>query len=142
MFRPIDSAGRNTSVGRNIAGSIELRVGDRAVLTPDLWDDVVDLWCYVATMIGDFVSGRPVVETYFPDQPIRLELSVVTDRLVAVTVEAGTERRRAVAARWDLLQELCTAGIAFFDRLAEIGASDDYAGARRILEESRSRDFA
>jgi hypothetical protein len=50
-------------------------------------------------------------------------------------------RRRAVAPRWDLLQELCAAGIAFFDRLVEIGAPDQYAGARRLLVEARNRGF-
>ncbi|MDP6707401.1 MAG: hypothetical protein QF893_13740 [Alphaproteobacteria bacterium] len=108
-----------------IEGSIEVKIGRTAVLSKDVWDDVNYLWPYIGNAIEDVCQGKDA-EFYYPDQPIRVKLRLLSGQRLSISCSVGSSRRRAEATcdRVRLLTELLRGGIAFFDALSKIPGSD------------------
>lgn len=120
--------------GDSVEGAIELAVGAVPVLTSAEWDDVKDLWAYIAGMVNRLSRGEPEVSTYFPDQPIMFRLTRRARDMMDVVCEIGGSRRWAVTHEAELLTELCQGGITFFDNLERLGArAEDHRVERDVL---------
>jgi hypothetical protein len=137
----MEDIGPDWVVPRSIEGAIDLRVWDQPVLTVAEWDEVDYFWMFILKLVRELLDGADSVETRLPDQSgIRLRFSTVTKDLIAVVVEVGTERRRAVAGRRELLRTLCTEGLRFFEWLVERGVpANEGAALRRSFGECLER---
>ncbi|MFC3381181.1 hypothetical protein ACFOHP_04555 [Couchioplanes caeruleus subsp. azureus] len=118
----------------SVDGVIEITVGGTPIVTAAEWDDIADLWSYVATLVDRMCAGDPQAETSFPDQPVTLRLVRKGGAMMEIACETGDERRRAVAPADELIRALCTAGVSFFDNLVRLGAPpENYRSARDVL---------
>lgn len=103
----------------HIEGAIHLTVNGVDVLDTSLWDDVDQLWAYIATMIDDLAKSDRV-STYFPDQPIEFAIERVGGRKVRVSTSASKGKRTSVIEEDRLLAALRTAGLEFFDAMSRL----------------------
>ncbi|MFD7831141.1 hypothetical protein [Kitasatospora sp. NPDC059803] len=114
-----------------IEGAIRISVDGIDIIGLRECDYVDQLWCYVAEMAAKLnLPGR--VETYFPDQPIKLSFEVKGAR-VLVSAHIGKETRRANVSLIELRDQVKAAGIAFFGKMSEIAPANSYAEAQRDL---------
>jgi hypothetical protein len=131
---PVESLTTGKRRWHSVEGAIELTVGRTPVITAAEWDDIGDLWQYLAGMVHALHGGESQAKTYFPDQPIVLQLTRKGGGMMEARCEIGATVRRAVAAETDLLRALCAAGILFYDHLTRLGApSENYRVARESL---------
>ena len=103
----------------HIEGAIHLTANGVDVLDTSLWDDVDQLWAYIATMVDDLAKSDRV-STYFPDQPIEFAIERMRGRMVRVSTVVGDEKRTSVVDEDGLLAALRTAGLEFFDTMSRL----------------------
>ncbi|MEV6591630.1 hypothetical protein [Streptomyces acidicola] len=114
-----------------IEGAIRFSVDGLEVIGLEEWDYVDQLWCYIAEMVAKLRSSG-YAETYFPDQPIKLDFQAAGPR-VLVTATIGKEVRKASASSTDLLDTLKAAGMIFFEKMSELAPGNSYIEARQEL---------
>jgi hypothetical protein len=118
-FVPVSEATAPPPNDLHIEGAIHLSVNGVDVLDTSLWDDVDQLWAYIATMLDD-LAKTDRVSTYFPDQPIEFAIERMPGRNVRVSTVIGDEKRRTVVAEESLVSALREAGLAFFDAMSRL----------------------
>ena len=118
-FVPVSEATVVPPDDRHIEGAIRLTVNGVDVLDTSLWDDVDQLWAYIATMI-DGLAKSDRVSTYFPDQPIEFAIERIGGRKVRVSADAREGKRTSVIEEDRLLSALRTAGLDFFDAMSRL----------------------
>lgn len=118
-FVPVDQVTFAPPNDLHIEGAIELTVNGVAVLDTTLWDDVDQLWAYIATMV-ETLSHADSAMTYFPDQPIEFAITRTGGRKVRVSARIGDEVRGAVADEDEFLSALRQAGPEFFTTMSRL----------------------
>ncbi|MFI6601395.1 hypothetical protein ACIBHX_34540 [Nonomuraea sp. NPDC050536] len=114
-----------------IEGAIRISIDGLEIIGLEEWDYVDQLWCYIAEMITR-VRSTGYVETYFPDQPIKLSFRTAGSRIV-IFATIGEEVRKSSASAADLLNSLKEAGLRFFDKMSLLAPEKSYSEARREL---------
>lgn len=114
-----------------IEGAIRLSIDGIEMIGLEQWDYVDQLWCYIADMVTQLeATGHS--ETYFPDQPIQLSFHS-SGSLILVTARMGKNTKRASIPPGDLLTSVKTAGLAFFEKMAELAPGNSYTEAQQQL---------
>src|SRR5947208_1561419 len=68
-----------------IEGAIVIEYDGKFILDFIMWDLVDQLWTYLIRMIEDTLNTG-CAETYFPDQPIKLEMRKISEDYVQLNV--------------------------------------------------------
>nr|WP_218776217.1 hypothetical protein [Enterococcus sp. 4G2_DIV0659] len=71
-----------------VEGAICLKYIDEEILGQRHWDLVDQLWSYLVEMIS-IVLEKGQSETYFPDQPIKLEMNRIANNQISFSVESS-----------------------------------------------------
>jgi len=130
-FELVETSTSSPADPDHIEGAIELVVDGTTVIGTEEWDDVDQLWAYIADMVEDLKAGEDLAETYFPDQPIRLAFER-TDGEILITAELDEEVRHALIAETDLITALETAARRFFEKMLTL-AGGNAAAYREVL---------
>jgi len=119
-FVPVPEATVAPPNDLHIEGAIELTVNGVDVMDTSLWDDVDQLWAYIASMVDDLAKSDSV-STYFPDQPIKFAIERMHGRKVSVSTDTGeAKKRRTVVDEDSLVSALRAAGLEFFDAMSRL----------------------
>ncbi len=104
-------------------GAIYCRINDRDVLTLHHWDLVDQLWAYIIEGMLMIARGEDY-DVYFPDQPLRLRLRLLSRRVVEVTV-GGCSQKVDVHT---LVRAMADGAVQFFTEMKRIlpDASDTW----------------
>lgn len=71
-----------------IDGAITIEYYNNFLMDFSLWDLVDQLWSYLINLVEDVVqSGYGM--TYFPDQPVKIEMKVISKDLLLFTLDEG-----------------------------------------------------
>ncbi|GAB5406231.1 MAG: hypothetical protein Aurels2KO_44620 [Aureliella sp.] len=106
----------------NIVGWIELRDGENQILGREHWDLVDQLWAYIIDGLVTIDEGADKWKSYFPDQPLLIELSRTSRSTLCVTIggQSFTVNYRKIK------NELARVGLDFFERMSVlVPASSD-----------------
>lgn len=108
-----------------LAGAIYLKYGDDVIFDFKLWDYVDQLWAYIINLVEDFIL-KGNAETFFPDQPVKMVLKVMSDDYVLFILESSTKNTWTVPKQ-QFLSTLLDSSEYFFDKLTEnLGLDDNY----------------
>ncbi|MCC9308646.1 hypothetical protein LN042_16415 [Kitasatospora sp. RB6PN24] len=99
-------------------GAIELSIDGVAILSGNDWDYIDELWAYIGGMLEKLDNGEPSAATYFPDQPLLLEMRRVSEGRLAVSCKHGKSVRAATVSEQELLGALRDSGREFFEAMA------------------------
>lgn len=134
LFVPIEQFAGVLRDPDYVWGAIEMTVDGQPIITRRERDLVPDLWAYVVTTAMKALKGEPA-QTYFPDQPISLEMSPSRSRrAIDIRLSYPGVERLAAADPIELSTELSRAGRVFwsnFSRLIPAAASES---ANQIAE--------
>lgn len=118
LFVPVASFEGVVRDNLYIEGAIDLYVNGEPVMTRVEWDLVDQLWGYLLNLCENVAKGEKG-KTYFPDQPIELELSP-HGRRVELRLRYPNVERRAFEEREVLFAEVARAGSSFFENMARL----------------------
>lgn len=71
-----------------INGAITIEYYNNLIMDFSLWDLVDQLWSYLIQLVED-VMQTGYGMTYFPDQPVKIEMKVVSKDLLLFTLDEG-----------------------------------------------------
>lgn len=119
-FTPIQEWDGMISDPDYLEGALELTVNGVSLITPDMWDYIDQLWAYIFNTIEELTS-KGSAWTYFPDQPIKLEMEKVESGMVqiSVSIRPGKVDSTTKTEEKKLLQRLLEEGERFFLQLSE-----------------------
>ena len=107
-----------------IEGAIELKVGNRLLLTREMWDYIDSLWAYIINSLEE-LNHRKESTTYFPDQPIQISMSTqkvgrnISAVKIGVTVPPSAPIRTVV--EYDpFVSRMIDAARLYFESMLEI----------------------
>ena len=118
-FVPVEQASFEPADDLHIEGAIHLAVNYVDVLDRSLWDDVDQLWAYIATMV-ESLGKSDSASTYFPDQPIEFAIARVGGGKVRVWSVVGDVTRSSVVEESRFMTALRAAGLAFFETMSRL----------------------
>jgi hypothetical protein len=104
---------------RHVEGALMLKIDHVTVIDTEMWDDVDELWAYIATMVST-LNEKDEASTYFPDQPIKLTFRRQGNGRIVVTADPGDQTRTANASERELVAELQSKGSLFFAKLSDL----------------------
>src|ERR1700751_209593 len=112
-FVPAGEASVPPADKRHIEGFIRLTANHIDIIDQTMWDDVDQLWAYIADMISTLEKeGR--ASTYFPDQPIPLTFTRVGKGRISVSSQVGDRARSAVVDEDRFISGMKRSGLEFF----------------------------
>ncbi|GGB48321.1 hypothetical protein GCM10011409_27350 [Lentibacillus populi] len=103
-------------------GVITIKYYDQLIMDYSLWDLVDQLWSYFINLIEDVIQTGYGV-TYFPDQPIKVEMKVVSKDLILFTVDEGRITSVTVPMQ-GFINALLSSAENFFNRLTSYFGKD------------------
>jgi hypothetical protein len=118
-FVPVDDADFVPADDRHIEGAIQLTVNHVDIMDTSLWDDVDQLWAYIATMVATLGTADSA-STYFPDQPIEFTVARTGGGRVRVESTVNGLVRGSVVDEDRFLSALRAAGLDFFAAMSRI----------------------
>ncbi|HEX4724174.1 MAG TPA: hypothetical protein VH333_16780 [Pseudonocardiaceae bacterium] len=119
QFVPAEQAAFEPADDLHIEGAIQLTVNYVDVLDRSLWDDVDQLWAYIANMV-ESLGKSDSASTYFPDQPIEFAIARVGGGKVRVWSVVGDVTRSSVIDEGRFMTALRAAGLTFFDAMSRL----------------------
>lgn len=84
-FQSIDNYSGKISDTDYIEGAIVLQIANNEILGLEQWDLVDQLWAYLREGIEE-VDSRGEFKTFFPDQPLLLEIKKISQELAMITI--------------------------------------------------------
>lgn len=116
-----------------VEGAIEIIVGGVEIVGKREWDYVDQLWSYIADMV-ETLRSHGTANTYYPDQPIRIEFAREGSRVVIASQDGDRVRRRSVD-HVEFDRVVGAAGRVFFERMTELlpDKAKAYASAQSKL---------
>src|SRR5699024_1262004 len=75
-----------------IDGNIIIEYYDHLIMDFSLWDLVDQLWCYFIQLLEEVLQTGYGM-TYFPEQPIKMEMKVVSNDLLLFSLDEGRKIR-------------------------------------------------
>lgn len=105
----------------NLEGALDLIVNDIPLITPTMWDYIDELWAYIINTLQDF-SSKKSANTYFPDQPIKLELKRTSPgtTLISISSRSGKFDKSTLTQERNLVRQLLDAGEEFFTKMSKL----------------------
>lgn len=101
-----------------IEGAISLKYLDEEIFGLKDWDLIDQLWSYLIDMVKS-VQENDSAKTFFPDQPIRLEMKRVVENQILFSVEAN-ETHKWVLPEKAFFSILLESAYDFFDTMAKL----------------------
>jgi hypothetical protein len=125
-----------------LAGAIYLKYGDEVIFDFKLWDYVDQLWAYIINLVEDFIL-KGSAETFFPDQPVKMVLKVMSDDYVLFILESSTKHTWAVPKQ-QFLSTLLDSSEYFFGKLTEyLGLGDNqYCNELNKIKELKRKIYS
>ncbi|WP_444962351.1 hypothetical protein [Nocardiopsis sp. M1B1] len=104
-----------------LEGALELNVNGTPLITTAMWDYIDQLWAYILNSLEELTSSKSA-HTYFPDQPIKLEMKRIAPDLLHVSVSSrsGKFDNSTRVQEGDFARDLIDAGEGFFSRMREL----------------------
>lgn len=115
-----------------VEGAIVCRIGGQDLLSTEHWDLVDQLWAYLVDGLTKICAGDEF-DGFFPDQPLKLRLKLLSEYCVEVTI--GDDIKRF--DRSLLVTTLATGAQQFFNEMNRL-APDSADTWHRYLKESES----
>src|SRR5699024_6545004 len=90
-----------------------------------LWDLVDQLWCYFIQLLEDVLQTGYGM-TYFPEQPIKMEMKVVSNDLLLFSLDEGRKIRELLPMQEFLVallqgsEDFYSSFVLYFDRKIDI----------------------
>lgn len=108
-----------------LEGALELTVNGVPLITPLMWDYVDQLWAYILNSIEELKSEGSA-HTYFPDQPIKLEVKRISRGLIQVSISSRSGKfDNSVQVQEDqFVQGVASEGEKFFLQMQELNPAD------------------
>ena len=101
-----------------IEGAIELSVDNKMMINVSMWDYVDQLWAYIIDGVRKVSSGEKF-SIYFPDQPIKIEMSPINDTYANLTVDCDHKDSVTFELR-DMINALKKYVLPFFEFLCDL----------------------
>lgn len=98
-----------------IEGALLVSIYDNELFDLSLWDYIDQLWAYLVDAICAVAAGDGY-SCCFPDQPIRIEFTIVSGNLVKIFIGVG-EGRTGVVEKYQFVSAFGKAAIQFFSRM-------------------------
>jgi hypothetical protein len=116
-----------------VEGAVEITVDGVEIIGCREWDYVNQLRSYLS-VAAEELGATGAAHTYFPDQPIKLELQRQGNR-VLISSTVGDQVRRASVERTEFAAVLKATGLRFFDEITSLvpELTDRYVAARARL---------
>ncbi|QUX29437.1 hypothetical protein KGD83_02260 [Nocardiopsis akebiae] len=112
-----------------LEGALELTVNEVPLITPSMWDYIDELWAYILNSLEELTSEKST-HTYFPDQPIKLEMKRLAPGWIQVSISSrsGKFDNSTQVQENQFYQILIDKGEEFFLRMRELtpGGRDQY----------------
>lgn len=108
-------------------GVIFIEYNDVILMDFTLYDYIVPLWAYFVNLLEDLIDSN-YAQTYFPDQPIKIEVLDLLSGYVKLSIEIN-EKKDWILPKRDFYQELIKGAMSFFELLLQ------YTGDNRYLYE-------
>lgn len=119
-----------------VEGAISLKYIDKEIFGLEYWDLIDQLWSYLVDMIKS-VREKGSAETYFPDQPIRLEMTRIADNQILFSV-AAKETHKWNLPEQDFFSILLESAYKFFNfMINEFPEKDIYRHELSLVEDLR-----
>jgi hypothetical protein len=98
-----------------LSGAILFKYGEQILLDVTLWDLVDQLWAYILNVLESLLrTGKG--ETYFPDQPVKLQINSISEDLVLYEIEAN-DHIKVVLPKRELVEALLRGADDFFQSM-------------------------
>jgi hypothetical protein len=95
-----------------LSGAILFKYGEQILLDVTLWDLVDQLWAYILNVLESLLrTGKG--ETYFPDQPIKLQINSISEDLALYEIETN-DHIKVVLPKRELVEALLQGGLMTF----------------------------
>ncbi|WP_201319378.1 hypothetical protein [Paenibacillus sp. EPM92] len=120
---------KNTIDLNYVSGAICINYYEDPILDFTHWDLVDQLWSYIIDLVEKFESFGNA-ETYFPDQPIRLELKRINTNLMVVCVD---ESKHTVESSV-FLEKLLDSAEIFFTSMHQYFNINTYSAQLQKIE--------
>ncbi|ENH98124.1 hypothetical protein J416_02129 [Gracilibacillus halophilus YIM-C55.5] len=121
-----------------INGAITIEYYNNLIMDFSLWDLVDQLWSYLIQLVEDVVQTGYGM-TYFPDQPVKIEMKVVSKDLLLFALDEGEIIRELlpmqefINALFKSAENFYSSFIAYFER--EIDFSYELNKIKTIQEQ-------
>ncbi|MEW9676885.1 hypothetical protein ABRT01_11990 [Lentibacillus sp. L22] len=103
-------------------GAIIIEYYNKLLMDCSLWDLVDQLWSYIIKLVEDVIhTGYGV--TYFPDQPVKVEIKVISKDLVLFTLDEGKITGETLPMH-EFINALLNSAENFFSRLTSYFEDD------------------
>jgi len=104
-------------------GAIYLSYLDEQIIGFREWDLIDQLWAYFLNMIDEYlIDGSS--ETYFPDQPIKLNMKFIDPEKILFTVEIGMELRKFFLPTKQFFGAVIASAKYFFKKISTFYSND------------------
>jgi hypothetical protein len=102
-------------------GALDLTVHEVSLITPSMWDYIDQLWAYILNVLEELSSSEST-HTYFPDQPIKLEVERIACGLLRVSISSrsGKFNNSIQVQESQFARKLIDEGESFFLRMQEL----------------------
>lgn len=98
-----------------INGAITIEYYNKFIMDFGLWDLVDQLWSYFIQLVEDVIQTGYGI-TYFPDQPVKIKMQVVSKDLLLFTLDEGKIIRELLPMQ-EFLNALLKSAENFFNSL-------------------------
>lgn len=121
-------------------GAIYFSYNQQIILDFRHWDLIDQLWAYFINLIDNYYNSNGNAETFFPDQPVKIEFKRISDKLILLSIQ---EQKvfNIVLPEKDLFLAILDNGEQFFEKTAEYNPQEKarYKFAIEGIKELRKR---
>lgn len=121
-------------------GAIYLSYNEQIILDFRYWDLIDQLWAYFINLIDNYYNSNGHAETFFPDQPMKIEFKRISDKLMLLSIQ-GQKISKVVLPEKDLFLAILVNGEQFFEKIREYNPQEKerYKFAIEGIKELRKR---
>ncbi len=136
-FHPVETFSDPVDDVGYLEGAIQLKVDGVELMGLKQWDYVTVLWAYLLDGAEHLLDGQDF-HTYFPDQPISLNMNCVSNELAQVEVSFGETRSKRVRLR-TFCTSLVQAAEMFLDAVEPLCSSGSLVNERKLVTRLRTK---
>jgi hypothetical protein len=126
-YTPIEKYKSQLDSSDYIDGYIKIKIGKLTLCDKELFDDIDYLWPYWMNGLKN-ISNNKDFKGYYPDQPVKMGITIVDKNIVKVCVE----ERCAKINKNQFIKSMASNAIIFFEKLRKIFPNEAYIWQQHI----------